>query len=235
MISTSDLKRPKCLAGLCVAVVTTLVANAWLERQSTSAASRGSASSATALRAPEDSLVVPGTRVGALLLGEPEGKIAEMFPKSLVSRSLLPNCGTEYFIGILRDARHPGALNVLVKDGKIVEIEAVKDSYHTGRGTATGSSPENVRSYYENLSSYLYLGHTPEALNESRLVVWSDEKEGIAFSFVHGRQTNSKFSVYSIIIFEPGASFCVQDAVVPDAQNWRKLAPYSLESPSGIT
>jgi hypothetical protein len=181
----------------------------------------------------DDSLVVPGLRAGRVRLGDPEEAISKLFPRPSVSRSpSLPDCGMQYLIGLLQDARHPGALNVFVKEGKVVEIETIQGHYRTADGIASNSPPEDVRAHYEGLTSYLFLRGTPEALNEGPLVVWPDESKGIAFSFAHRSRTNPSFSVYSIIVFKPGSSFCVEDSVVPDPTSWRKLAPYSLGPPN---
>lgn len=181
----------------------------------------------------DEASIVPGTRVGALALGDAETKISELFPKPSIGQSAgTPGCGTEYLIGLLQDVRHPGFLRVFVKDGKVAQIEADRAHFHTVQGIASGSSPEDVQLRYEGLESYLFLGGTYEALNMGPLVLWTDQKEGIAFSFVHRSRSSSTFSVSSIIVFKPGSSFCQEDSVVPDPKNWRKLAPYSLGSPN---
>ncbi len=177
-------------------------------------------------------LIVPGARVGELRLADPESKISELFPKPSVSRSqALPDCGTEYTIGILTDARHPGALNAFAKNGKVAEIEAEGGHYHTAEGIASNSSPEDVQLHYDDMNSYLFLLATPEALNEGSLVIWVDEKKGVAFSFAHRSRTDPRFSVYTIIVFEPGSPFCEEDSVISDPNSWRKLPPYSLGPP----
>jgi hypothetical protein len=180
-----------------------------------------------------DWLIVPGTRVGALALGDAETRISDLFPKPSIGQSPgPPGCGTEYLIGLLQDAKHPGFLRVFAKDGKAVEIEADRAHYHTAEGIASGSPPEDVQLRYESLESYMFLGGTYEALNMGPLVVWTDQKKGIAFSFVHRSRNDSKFSLSSIIVFKPGSSFCEEDSVVPGPNSWRKLAPYSLGPPN---
>jgi hypothetical protein len=181
-------------------------------------------------RIPEDFLIVPGVRAGALSLGDAETKIFELFPKPSIGQSPgPPGCGKDYLVGLLEDASHPGFLRVFAIDGRVVEIEASRARYHTSEGIAGNSSPEEVRLHYPGLESYLYLGGSYEALNLGPLVVWTDQKKGIAFSFAYRSLSDSSFVVSSMIVFKGGASsFCEEESVFPSPKSWRKLAPYSL-------
>jgi hypothetical protein len=180
-----------------------------------------------------DSLVTPDGRAGALYLGDEETKIFELFPKPSVTQSpALPDCGMQYSVGLLQDTRHPGALNAFARDGKLFEIETVQSRYRTEEGIMSGSSPDDVRLHYKGVDSYLFLRQTPQAFNAGPLVLWVDEKRGIAFSFARGPRTDPTFSVYSIIIFKPGFPVCEEDSVLHDPDSWRKMPRYSLEPPN---
>jgi hypothetical protein len=179
-------------------------------------------------------VVIPGKQAGELSLGDPETRVFELFPKSAIGRgSVTTFPGTEYIIGLLSDARRPGFLRVFVKDGKVVEIEASGSAFHTVEGIASKSSPEDVRLHYEGMKSYLYLGGTSEALNSGPLVIWTDKKDGIAFSFALPQRGSKKLVVSTIIVFMPDSVVWEEDTIVSDARSWRELAPYSLGSTSG--
>lgn len=180
-----------------------------------------------------DWLVVPAKRVGAVVLGDPEDKIFELFPRPSIGSSQQAGpaglaCGTDHTIGLLQDARHPGSLGVYAKNGIIVEVEADGARYHTYSGIVTDSSPEEVRLRYKGLKSYLFLGGYTKALNEGPLVPWADEAKGIAFSFAYSSRQDRTLRVFTIIVFRPGASFCVEGSPFPDADHWRELQPYTL-------
>ena len=177
-----------------------------------------------------DFLVIPGDRAGQLRLGTPEQMIPRLTPAPNQSKISIPNCGTEYFVTLVSDARHPGALNVFARDEKVFEIEAVRGRYHTEKGTATNTPSGDVRAKYQALDAYLYLGQTPEALNESPLVVWADNKRGIAFTLTRDGKAGSAYSVYSSIIFPPDSIPCVEGYPL-DSQSWERLPPYSLGEP----
>jgi hypothetical protein len=109
------------------------------------------------LRTSDDRLIVPGARVGALSLGDVEGRIYQLFPRPAVTETPHGECGTEYSIGVLTDAKHPGSLLAYARESKLVQIETSDKHYHTAHGILSDSSPEKVRSHYKNLQSYLYL------------------------------------------------------------------------------
>jgi hypothetical protein len=178
----------------------------------------------------DGSLIVPGTRVGTLAIGDPVGKIFRLFPKPSIGgpSDEAPACGAGYLIGLLQDAKHPGFLRVFTKDGKVIQIEAEGAHFHTAEGIGSNSSPEDVRLHYKGLQSYLFLGGTNEALNMGPLVLWTGKEKGIAFSFAYPSRGDSRFFVSGIIVFKPGASFCEQDTILPDPQSWHKLSPYSF-------
>lgn len=180
-----------------------------------------------------DWLVVAGKRVGAVALGDAQAKILELFPKPSIGSSRQPGspglvCGSEHTIGLLQDAKHPGFLDVFTKDGEVVEIVADGARYHTADGIASNSSPDEVRLHYGGLESYLFLGGYYEALNEGPLVLWTDQKQGMAFSFAYPSRGDKTLVVFTMIVFKPRASFCAQGSVFPDADMWQKLPPYSL-------
>jgi len=179
------------------------------------------------------SFVEPGRRIGPLKLGDTQERALELFPlkADIDQEYVVPNCGTEYEWLDL-DNHQGGNVLIIFKDNLVSQISSTINRYRTIKGTGPGSSPDEVRRHYKELSAYLYLGRTPEALNESPLVVWSDSKRGIAFTFLHRSRSDRRFSVYSVIVFPPESSFCEQDAVVPDPQTWRKLVPYSLAPPN---
>lgn len=184
-----------------------------------------------------DWLVAPGKRAGAVTLGDAEAKIFGFFPKPSIGSYTQPgalglHCGTEYTIGLLQDAKEPGFLHVFAKDSKIVEIEADGARYHTAQGVSSNSSPEEVQLHYRRLESYLFLGGYNEALNEGPLVLWTDVKNGIAFTFARPSRGDRRLVVFTMIVFQPNASFCVQGSLFPNSNNWRKLAPYSLGAES---
>jgi hypothetical protein len=191
--------------------------------------SRQSVSSISKSNDAGDWLIVPGTRVGSLALGDSEMRISELFPKPSISQpTQSSDCGTQYLVGLLQDAKRPGFLHVFAKGSKIVQIEADRAHYRTQEGIASGSAPDDVRFQYPGLDSYLFLGGTSEALNMGPLIVWADLKRGIAFSFAHRSRTDTTFLLNTIIVFNPGSSFCEEESIVSDPSSWRKLAPYSL-------
>lgn len=186
-----------------------------------------------------DSLIVPGERIGAVGLSDAESKIFELFPKPSIGSYTQPGpsglaCGTEYTVGLLEDAKRPGFLHIYTKGGRITEIEADGARYHTARGVSSSSSPTEVRLHYPGLESYLFLGGYYEALNEGPLVLWTDKKRGIGFTFAYPSLGDKRLIVFTVIVFRPNANFCVQGSSFPNSNNWRKLAPYSLGASDAV-
>jgi hypothetical protein len=177
----------------------------------------------------DERLILPGNSVGGLSIGDSESKIFHMFPKpsiGLPGRSA--ECGTEYIVGLLQNARSPGFIRVFAKDGKVIQIEVQGADYHTAQHIGSGSQPEDVQAQYDGLESYLFLGGTSEALNMGPLILWIGEKKGIAFSFVYRSRNDQTFSVASTVVFKPGFSFCKEQSMLNDSRVWKRLPPYSL-------
>lgn len=186
-------------------------------------------------RGTGDWLVVPGKRAGDVAIGDAVEKVLGLFPKASVGSAAEPRlpdstCGTEYTIGLLQDAKFPGFLKVFAKRGRIIEIEAGGAHYHTARGIASNSSPGDVEAHYKDMKSYLFLHCCDESLNGGPLIVWTDTKGGMGFSFAFPDLRHRRLLVSTMIVFAPASRFCEQNFPVGDPSWWRELRPYGLGS-----
>ena len=177
-------------------------------------------------------LIYPGRSIGSLNLGDSRERALQIFPKkeNADTEYDIPNCGTEYDWVDLRTPHAAGNVFINFKDDRVSQISSTVPYFETATGIKTGSSPKDVKRQFKgSLESYMYRGRTPDALHQSPLIVWIDEQEGIAFSFVYSSEQNHEFSVYAITIFSPKSSFCAPLAGnFPDVQIWKKLEPYAL-------
>jgi hypothetical protein len=187
------------------------------------------------VRAEESAaLIVPGKSVGPLHLGDTESRFHALFPDG-PNMDLRPtynsDCGVKlHWVDL--DPGHPLALGVivLIHKGTITQIEAGTPRFRTEDGITWGSSPTDVKEHYLGLRSYEAVGTTSEVTGERNLVFWMDMKKGLGFVFAFSRITRA-WVVYKVIVFSPSGKFCPEaDALTPD--NWRELAPYSLEAPN---
>jgi len=175
------------------------------------------------------SLIVPGMRVGPLFLGESPEKFTRLFPSKLPVEESTPvdsSCGTRIDF---RDSGNPrgGNLVAWVRDGKVFQLDAATDRYHTPDGITVLSSPSAVRHHYRGLRSYVLSQVTYEAIGMRPLAYWVNEDMGIAFAFAYSRSAQRRY-VYKVIVFNPGSEICVADTPRPVLTR-RELAPYSLE------
>ncbi len=181
-----------------------------------------------------EALIVPGKSVGPLHLGDTESRFHTLFPDG-PNMDFRPtynsDCGTK-LQWVDLDPGHPPALGVIVLShkGTITQIEAGTPRFRTEDGITWGSSPTEVKEHYPGLKSYEAVGTTSESTGERNLVFWMDLKKGLGFVFAFSRTTRERV-VYKIIVFSPGGKFC-PEADAPTPQNWRELAPYSLEAPN---
>jgi hypothetical protein len=184
---------------------------------------------------PEEtiSLILPGTNVGPLYIGDPEWKFYLLFPNG-PNKDFRPtynvDCGTQlHWVDV--DPSHPLSLGVIVlsRVGTITQIEAGTPRFHTQDGITWASSPTNVKEHYRGLKAYEAIGTTSEAVGGRNLIFWVDEKKGIGFVFAYSRKS-SDWAIYKIVVFSPGGKFC-PEGDVPTPNTWRELAPYSLEAP----
>lgn len=177
------------------------------------------------------SLVVPGQTVGELNLGETRDKALTLFTfKSKVDQefSQQPGCGTELnWVDIKDYPKFRGNVFIRFRENIVFQIDSATTRYRTAEGITIGSSPEDVRSHYLHLRSYILSNIFSEALGGRPLVYWIDREKGIAFAFAYSRRT-SKRHLYEIIVFRPNSEICPTDDST-DSPAKRELPPYSLE------
>jgi hypothetical protein len=174
-----------------------------------------------------DTLILAGDAVGMLHLRDPEAKFYELFPRkpNMDERHEYPGCGVDmHWLDLDRNSAGVFALS---KRGMITQIEASTPRYGTPEGITVNSSPEDVRSHYKGMRAYVALDTSYHVFGDRDLVYWVDWKKGIAFSFSYS-DTDRKRDVYKVIVFPSGGKFCREGAPLSH-DNWRELAPYSLE------
>jgi len=175
----------------------------------------------------DDTLILAGRAVGMLRLGDSEGRFYELFPRkpNIDERYAYPGCGVD--MHWLDLDRNSAGIFALSQQSRITQIEASTPRYRTLEGITVNSSPEDVRSHYPGMRAYVALNTSYHVFGDRDLVYWVDWKKGIAFSFSYS-DNDEKRGVYKVIVFPSEGKFCREGAPLsPD--NWRELAPYSLE------
>lgn len=162
--------------------------------------------------------------MGAIRLGDPRDKVLALFPPS---GGLQGSCG-EIISKVVKSSAGAGDLVVLIRDGKVIQIDSGTPRFHTADGIAPYDTPQKVRQHYKNLRAYGY-SITSMALGDRPVIFWVDADRGIAFEFAYPREDGSRY-LYAIIVFAPNTDFCPEDQE-PEPGKWMEIAPYSLELP----
>jgi hypothetical protein len=169
-------------------------------------------------------LILPGVAVGTIRLGDPRDEVLPLFPSG---EGRPCSCG-EVISKVVKSPSGAGDLIVLIQDGKVVQIDTGTPRYHTADGIAAYDSPLKVRQHYKHLRAYSY-SITSSALGDRPVIFWVDAQRGLAFEFASSRADHSRY-LYAIIVFPPKGEFCPESAR-PQPDEWREIAPYSLELP----
>lgn len=170
-----------------------------------------------------DRLIVPGSRIGSLKLGERREQALEAFPFKPRIDQQYASCGATY---AWADSTQ-GNLFIEFQAGMVHQIGSATPRYRTQEGLTSYSSPEKVRHFYRKLEAYVFPLPSSVALGGRPLVFWVDRTKGIAFAFAYDSDTAERY-LYEIIVFMPNTDFCV-DNVKLDAPGVQKLSPYSLQ------
>ena len=162
----------------------------------------------------DQSLIVPGERVGPAKLGETTDRVYKLIEREMGGGKQIEidSCGGE-FIWEDTESRPQGNLIVGILNSAVFQVESGTPRYHTSEGIKAYDSPSQVRrAYPRGLRAYSSLNPTVEALGGLPLIFWVDWHRGLAFVLASTRGGRSRY-LYSIIVFKPGGKFC------PEGQN----------------
>jgi hypothetical protein len=180
--------------------------------------------------AKESQLIVAGTRVGLLELGDSRSRALQLYPpKPNIDKEYeYPNCGITYeWIDL--NSHQGGGISIGFRNGTTSQIDATSETYRTAEGLTRFSPPERVRESYKQIKTYVIYGTASEAIGGRDLILWIQKGDGIAFIFAYDRARQSR-SVYKISVFKPRTEFCPEGHSM-DSPDLGELAPYSLEPP----
>jgi hypothetical protein len=174
-----------------------------------------------------DTLILAGHAVGMLRLGDPERKFYDLFPRKpdIDERYEYPGCGVD--MHWLDLERNSAGVYAFSQQGRITQIEASTPKYRTREGITVNSSPQEVTNNYKGMRAYVALNTSYHVFGDRDLVYWVDWKKGIAFSFSYS-DSERKRAVYKVIVFPSGGNLCREGAPLSH-DNWREVAPYTLE------
>jgi hypothetical protein len=175
-------------------------------------------------------LIVPGKRIGKLLLGDTKDRFWQLFQRyEPGSDEYTYPCGNVSIteLGHIEAASNP--ISAYAKNGHIYQISASGSLSRTADGITEYSSPQKVKRFYPGLEAY-WLEHYRAVEGQSRdSIFWVDAKHGIAFQLDYSKDDHGRF-VGEIYVFNPNENFQPLVCLRPP-QVWKKIAPYSLEPP----
>ncbi len=176
-------------------------------------------------------LIIPGTSVGPLQLGDSRSRAEALFPprKNMdqVWDASDVRCGTTY---LWVDLRTKGGGNVFVhlKDNEVFQIDSATPVYRTAAGVRWGATPVQVRkSYPEGLRAFVLSHGSSEAEGERPLIYWVNLHDGIAFAFAYSRSEKAWYLDHTIV-FKPGSEICPEPEPLDSGDQKKELPPYSL-------
>jgi hypothetical protein len=167
----------------------------------------------------EDFTIVPGKRIGVVVLGMTPAEVKEKAGNHDDSYTLVDGTKVEYSQWKETD-KITYALRVFYDlQGRVVQIAEAAPKAVTADGISTASSFEDVTSKYKNLERSLYTGKEGFAEYDD------DVKRGIAFEFTDPLAASpSSKHLRTILVHTPGKHF------IPDADE--RLVPPQSTTPN---
>jgi len=179
-----------------------------------------------------ETLIEPGSHVGALKLGDTQEHALELFPKKYEDQQWDDPCGTTFNWADTENKIRGGNLFIRVKKGKVFQIESATTRFQTIEGIAALDPPEKVAHAYKDLRAFTLLTPPVAALGDRPLVFWVDKKKGIAFAFAYYPKEQKRY-LYKIIVFAPNKTFCPEQETT-GSPKWQPIPSYSLEPPRDL-
>jgi hypothetical protein len=180
-----------------------------------------------------NTMIVPGSAVGPLKLGDSRARALELFPQKTEDQQWDDLCGTTLDWIDTSNPMGRGEVLIRIKKDKIFQIESATTRFKTPEGLTTFNAPDDVRNIYKGMHAYTLLTAPVPALGDRPLVFWIDKKQGIAFAFAYDPSHHKRY-VYKVIVFEPGKDFCPEQEK-QSSPKWQGIAPYSTEPPRELS
>ncbi len=187
--------------------------------------------SSSSKRDREGKVIHSGRSVNGLRLGDARGQVLEIFSHGgkIEKEYTYPECGSRTEIHWLDVALDADGVFVYLRENQVFQIEVATPRFRTIEGITQGSAPENVRAHYRGLRSYVLRYSGSDAVGGRDLIYWVDRSHGISFEMAYNPKIGKRV-VHKIAVFRPGADFRPSGCVLAP-QEWREMAPYSLEPP----
>lgn len=187
----------------------------------------------------EAALIMPGTSVGPIRLGEDTASLRLLIPlEDTGVFHYYPGaggCGRSIDEIDWPPHRSPGNATVAIflTGGQVFQIESRSPLYHTKSGLTVRDSPADVKRQFQGLEAYVRLNEHDPATGDRDFIYWISRAMGIAFTFAYYGPKEGR-RLYAVDVFRPGADFRPSGCVEPP-QVWRRLAPYTIEVPGEQT
>ncbi len=182
--------------------------------------------SAIAQTEPKTGLILPGSSVAGVKLGDNASRFDAVFPKGPVSENhsasgaVGEGCPTEiYYWSDL--ALNTSVVTAYLNAGEISQISTQGPVFFLPDGLKTGATEEQVKKAYPKGQGYVLLGSASHLNGERNLVYWVDKADGVAFKLTWWPSKKTR-TVSGIDIFPKGSDFRPEGCISPP-QQWMRL------------
>lgn len=182
--------------------------------------------SAVAQTEPKTELILPGTSVAGVKLGDDVSRFEAVFPKRPASEdhsrtgAVAEQCPTEiyYWSDLALDT---SVVTAYLKDGRISQLSTQGPKFSLPNGLKTGASEILVKQAYPKGQGYVLMGSASRLNGGRNLVYWVDKRAGVAFKLAWW-QSKKQRSISGIDIFPKGSDYRPEGCISPP-QRWDKL------------
>ena len=182
--------------------------------------------SARAQTGPRTGLILPGTSVAGVKLGDDASRFEAVFPKRpesddhSLSGAVGEQCPTEiyYWSDLALDT---SVVTAYLKNGEISQFSAQGPMFSLPNGLKTGVTEEQVKQAYPNGQMYVLLNSASKVNGGRDLDYWIDKRAGVAFKLAWWQRKKQR-SVSEIDIFAKESAYRPEGCISPP-QQWRQL------------
>jgi hypothetical protein len=175
---------------------------------------------------PRTGLILPGTSVAGVKLGDDASRFEAVFPKRpesddhSLSGAVGEQCSTEiyYWSDLALDT---SVVTAYLKNGEISQLSAQGPMFSLPNGLKTGATEEQVKQAYPNGRMYVLLNSGGKVNGGRDLNYWVDKNAGVAFKLAWW-QSKMQRSVSGIDIFPKGSAYR-PDGCISLPQKWQQL------------
>jgi hypothetical protein len=174
----------------------------------------------------KEELVLPGTSVAGVKLGDDAAHFEQVFPKHPTSDNHSPSggvgdgCPTEiYYWSDL--ALETSVVTAYLNAGQISQISTQGPLFSLPNDLKTGATEEQVEREYPKGLGYVLSGSASRLNGGRNLVYWVDRAAGVAFKLTWWPRKKER-TVSGIDIFPKGSDFRPEGCISPP-QQWKKL------------